>query len=185
MLISTWRYTLTNWLEANVAIDSWFLDTPGLSQTLAFVPPLQRAAIANTPQGLQAEGVQAFHLRRRYPRNIRYSELPLGDLEATWLTLALRAIAAGYGWGLSNLEILSCDPVAVIETSGSQSDWTIELSWRLGLTWPAIADPAALLIGAETGNVPAYPVSQIAAGLYAQPLIGGPNVLDVERLILP
>ena len=178
MNIQTWRSGLRSWLTAKMLVNTWDLRNPLVYSTInGFIPPLQSLVYVNDSVG-SVVALQDFYLTSRYPATIKYADLPLGQLEQTYVTIARRlsleylSLAA-----LTDFDMLPVpDSIQVIEYGDGLADWLVTLVFSCRLTW--IVSPTLL-----PGDVitPLPTINKLVTGLFTEALTSTDHLNPLTR----
>lgn len=161
MRLSQWRPAYLAWLQARIQVDSWLLESPEMpGETVALLPPLRDIRYSSqSPAMVEGQAVQELFILQCYPGAVKYKDLPIGDLEGLYQTLAL-GILMGYqdlGLDLVDLEVLpGPSPIEVREENDTQRAWIVEMA--LGIQIRFTAEP-------ELGTVITTPFGLQTVGL--------------------
>lgn len=143
MLISEWRSGLRAWLNKYILVDSWELRNPTeYNKVNAFLPPLQNI-IHNSDQVGSCNANQDIYLTVRYRGDLKYDELPLGDIEQLYSMVAV-GLNRGYAdiAPLLDFDLLPVpDSVQVQEYGDGLADWLVTLVFTMNISWLATKTP--------------------------------------------
>jgi hypothetical protein len=184
MRLSIWRPKLLTWLGQKVNVDSWGIQVPEtVGQTTGYLPPLKDIHHdLDSPLSVIGSAVQDIYILQRHSRDTKYIDLPLGELEGLYSTLAIRLV---HDWemiipetslepgtqGLIKLELNSLDaPISLEESGDGLGEWLVRLHWQLAIQW--VADPE---LGAV---VEPYQPQSIGINIRRTWLTGMTSVLD-------
>lgn len=137
MNIGLWRQGLKAWLNSKMLIDTWELRNPiTYNTTNAFLPPLMNISYLDGDIG-EANGVQDIYLTSKYNGDTKYDQLPIGQLEQTYITLQ-RKLSTEYTSiaPLTQLDIITVpDSIQVIEDGQELADWLVTLVISCKISW--------------------------------------------------
>lgn len=137
MLISQWRTGLKAWLLKYLTIDTWELRNPiDYNRTNGFIPPLQGIICKDDSLGTCMAN-QDIYLTTRYRGDLKYDQLPLGQLEQLYSTIGAR-LSSTYASiaPLIDFELLSVpECIQVTEYGDDLADWLITLVFSANITW--------------------------------------------------
>lgn len=184
MLLSTWRPAIINWLVSKTSITTFDLRTPSEpGDTSLFLPPLRNVRVFE--DGLvKGEAVQEIYLTTRFDHSVKYSDLPINVIEATYISLCyglhkdFQEIA-----DLENLEIRESELTitvnedqAGVESTGNYGDWLVTLRIYAAIEWGVEAETTDILDGNLDDVV--IDAQKINGGIYRQNIDGLSEVLD-------
>jgi hypothetical protein len=173
MNINLWRSGLRAWLSTKVLVDTWDLRNPIVyATTNGFIPPLQSISFANDQVG-EATAIQDFYLTSRYSAETKYNDLPIGQLEQTYITITRRlsleylSIA-----GLTQLDMITvADAIQVIEYGDGHADWLVTLVFSCRIGWVVVPTALPGDIVLPGGIIPPpTPIDRIVTGLFTEKL---------------
>lgn len=140
MKLSTWRPSLYAWLQDQILVDGWTLTNPEIGKTHGFLPPLQDVSykLENYDRVI-GKGIQHISIVKRASKDTTYKDLPIDVLEGYHSTLSIRLVHDYADIAeLQSLEFQQVDsPINVLEPSGDNPYWVIELMWSFEITWDA------------------------------------------------
>lgn len=177
MKLSQFRPDLKAWLQKYIAVDKWGVFRPEQGETICFLPPTKEIAYDTVALGtIQATATQEIYIRQRYGRNLEYHQLPIDTLQGYYQTLSMLFADRYSEIGVNSLVVQPVSTPLYLETAGDvKTDWTIDLSWMVRVSFYAEPEPELL----NPGSYPSIQISSIDTGLWRQPLDNGqPPILD-------
>lgn len=167
MNIGLWRQGLKSWLNTKMLIDTWELRNPiTYGTTNAFLPPLSSISYLDGDVG-EANAVQDIYLTSKYNGSIPYDQLPIGQLEQTYITLQRQLVVQYRSIApLTRVEVLTVNDCIQVQEDGQElADWLVTLVVSCSISW--VVEPTAL--PGETATV-TPPVVQVRNGLFTAKL---------------
>lgn len=164
MNINIWRPGLKAWLSQYVIVSSWDVRNPTeYNTTNGFIAPLQGLTFTDGATD-QCVANQDIYLTSRHRGDLKYDELPLGDLEQLYSMVAQR-LTTTYA-DIAPLQALEVIPVAdcinVQEYGDDLGDWLVTLTFSLVLTWV----PTSTALPGDLTVDPIVALKQIDVGLF-------------------
>lgn len=178
MKLSQWLPAITTWLNAHVAIDNWYLDNPRVGETVGFLPPVRNVAYDILDDtSVRCSLTQDIYIRKRYPKDQTYKELPMDTLEGYYQTLALKLLVTGARIApITTLEVVRQDsPITVQEIGDRTGDWLLDMVWSIRIAFDAEPEVGPL--------VPRFQFNEISIDLYREQLDEEGSVLDYRNLL--
>lgn len=176
MNTSLWRQGLKAWLTSKMVVDTWELRNPIVyGTTNAFLPPLMNVSYLDGDVG-EANAVQDIYLTSKYNGDIKYDQLPIGQLEQTYITLQRKLVLEYASIApLTQLEVITVpDCIQVIEDGQELADWLVTLVLSCKISWI----PSVTLLPGEVPVV-VTPLTRVKTGLFTGKLVATtPEVPD-------
>lgn len=178
MLISQWRSGLRAWLNQYLVIATWELRNPTeYNSTNGFLPPLQ-SIVSNSDALGTCSANQDIYLTTRFRGDVKYDQLPLGQLEQLYAMVG-RGLIAGYAGiaPLADFDLLPVvDSIQIVEYGDDLGDWLVTLVFSMQILWvPTIT----LLPGATVS--PLILPNRIDIGLFTEKLYSTNHLDPVTR----
>lgn len=180
MKISTWRNAFKLFVARLIPeIDAWEAEKPSnTAQVTAFMPPLTNIRYYLANGLVYGNAIQAFGVVYRLPKSYKYNDLPIQSYEAVHANFSIhlatewREIAE-----LTELQLMSVNPIQVQEMGDTRGDWIISIIWQANITWIAELEIPVL---------PAYDIREVNVAIHralAQDnkvvvTVDTPNVID-------
>lgn len=137
MDIGLWRQGLKQWLNAKVLVDTWELRNPLKYNTInGFLPPLAEVSFLDGSVG-EANAVQDIYLTSKYTGDLKYDQLPIGQLEQTYITIQ-RRLTREFGAiaPLTQMEVVTVpNCIQVSEDGVEMADWLVTLMFSCRISW--------------------------------------------------
>ena len=182
MKLSEFRPDLKTWLQRYIVVDRWGVFRPEQGETVCFLPPTKELAYDTVTTGtIQATATQEIYVRQRYGRNLEYHQLPIDTLQGYYQTLSMLLAERYSEIGVNSLVVMPVASPLYLESAGDvKTDWTIDLSWLVRVSFYAEPEPLLMNPGLNPDVVyPTITIQSIDTGLWRQPLDGTlPPVLD-------
>lgn len=186
MKLSEFRPDLKSWLQRYIAVDKWGVFRPEQGETVCFLPPTKELAYDTVTTGtIQATATQEIFIRQRHDRNLTFDQLPIDLLQGYYQTLSMLLAERYSEIGVNSLVVMPVSSPLYIENAGeNRTDWTIDLSWLVRVSFYAEPEPLLMNPGLDPSVVyPPITVQSIDGGIWRQPLNDDlPPILDFRFL---
>lgn len=167
MKLSEFRTNLYNWVQTNLAIDSWYLAAPEtVGDRAGLLPPIKDLSYWTGEDGkIYLKGTVEIWVTTVLDGNVAYRNLSIGALEGLYQSVAIKLLKAykNIDPGILELSINTLSiPINVVELPDTQDLWEIQMCWSVEIV--ALAE-------AEVGQeLPPIPFQTIKAGIYRSKL---------------